>query len=100
VQIAALACWSDEFRLVADANEKGPRWIGPYHVDRFGADPGGGVFFRTGQSMSGAPFQAIPHSTGFALLPNGPAPTATARPAYRHLFGDWYVYEAMGDGPP
>ena len=107
VQLVTFGCCSAEFRRLADAasgdNVQGagqPRWIGPYRVDRYGVDRGGGVYFRTGKGSRGAPFQDVPSSTGFAFLPNGQDMTFGARHILRHLFGDWYVYEALGDGPP
>ena len=77
-QLVAFGCCSAEFRRLADAaagdDVQGggqPRWIGPYRVDRYGADRGGGVYFRTGKRSRGAPFQNVPTSTGFVFLPNG-----------------------------
>jgi hypothetical protein len=106
-QLATFGCCSAEFRRLADAALGGdvqggglPRRIGPYRVDRYGADrSGGGVYFRTGQGSSGAPFGDRPTSTGFAFLPVG-QDMIGARHTLRHLFGDWYVYSASGEGPP
>lgn len=106
-QIATFACCSAEFRRLADAvlgdNVPGrnlPRRIGPYWVDRYGADPsGGGVYFRTKKGSTGAPFSDRPESTGFAFLPKG-QDMLGGRHILRHLYGDWYVYLASGDGPP
>jgi hypothetical protein len=107
-QLVTFGCCSAEFRRLADAalgdDVPGgglPRWIGPYRVDRYGADRQGGVYFRTGRGSSGAPFEDRPTSTGFAFVPNGKdVPPGGPRYTLRHLFGDWYVYQALGEGPP
>jgi hypothetical protein len=98
-QIATFACCSAEFRRLAEENvhdDTVPRRIGPYWVDRYGADRSGrGVYFRTGKGSSGEPFSSRPSSTGFAFLPNG-QDMIHARHILRHLYGDWYVYQALG----
>ncbi len=72
------------------------RYVGPYWVDRYGADARGGVFFRTHTGPDGiGPDQM---SNGFALRPNSEGtPFGNARYCRCHLFGEWYSFEASDD---
>ena len=70
--------------------------IGPYWVDRYAADRRGGVFFRTGTGPDGISPDEM--SYGFAFRPNDSGtPFGNARYHVRHLFGDWYTFEASDD---
>jgi hypothetical protein len=81
----------DEFR-----NEKLGRQVGPYWVDRYAADKRGGVFFRTATGPGGIGPDEI--SYGFAFRPNGRgSPFGNSHYWHRHLFGNWYVFEASND---
>jgi hypothetical protein len=95
--ISALTEWvesapANEFRGV-ELNRR----FGLYHVDRYGADARGGVFFRTGTGGDGliGPDQM---SYGFAFRPNSEGtPFGNAGYVSLHLFGDWYVFSASDD---
>jgi hypothetical protein len=70
--------------------------VGPYHVDRYGADKRGGVYFRTATGPDGIGPDRM--SYGFAFRPNGEGtPFGNAHYRRRHLFGDWYVFAASDD---
>ena len=72
------------------------RRLGAYWVDRYAADPRGGVFFRTYKGMDGLGPDAMSH--GFAYRPNGEgSPFGRARYSLSHLHGDWYVFAASDD---
>jgi len=81
----------EEFR----GTELGRR-VGPYKVDRYGADPRGGVFFRTAGGPDGiGPNQM---SYGFAFRPNREgSPFGDSNYRVRHLFDDWYVFAVSDD---
>lgn len=102
-QRLVFACLHNELRASLNVNptdarggEVFDRRVGPYSIDRYGADRRGGVFFRTHIGPDGiGPDQM---SYGFAFRPNGQGtPFGNARYRYRHLFGEWYVYAASDD---
>jgi hypothetical protein len=72
------------------------RRVGPYDVDRYGADKRGGVFFRTATGPDGlGPDQM---SYGFAFRPNGRGtPFGNAKYRQCHLFGAWYAFAVSND---
>jgi hypothetical protein len=72
------------------------RWLGVYFVDRYAADPRGGVYFRTHAGADGIGPDTT--SYGFALRPN-PEGTPFGRAGYHytHVVGDWYVFAASDD---
>jgi hypothetical protein len=101
-RIAFGLCYSELQALVdvAPADElrvtELDRQVGPYRVDRYGADRRGGFFFRTHSGPDGISPDRI--SCGFAFRPNGQGtPFGNARYQLRHLFGDWYVFEVSDD---
>lgn len=72
------------------------RQFGPYWVDRYSADPRGGVFFRTHDGPDGIGPDTM--SYGFAFQPNRDGtPFGDAKYLLRHLFGDWYAFAASND---
>jgi hypothetical protein len=85
--------------LAAPAGWRGEelgRRLGPYWVDRYGADPRGGVFFRTHTGPDGIGPDEL--SYGFAFQPNPDGtPFGVARYRLHHLFGDWYAFAVSDD---
>jgi hypothetical protein len=73
------------------------RRVGPYRIDRYGADSCGGVYFRTGTGPDGIGPDTM--SYGFAFRPNrqGSTPFGKSRCRLSHLFGDWYTFEVSDD---
>jgi hypothetical protein len=72
------------------------RRIGIYWVDKYVADPRGGVYFRTGTGVDG--FGPDVMSYGFAYRPNADgSPFGGARYGRWRLFGDWYWFRASDD---
>jgi hypothetical protein len=70
------------------------RRLGVLRVDRYGEDPRGGVYFRTGTSMDA--IDTMSH--GFVHKPNGEGtPFGRSRYRVRHLVDDWYVFSASDD---
>ncbi len=72
------------------------RWLGVYYVDRYAADPRGGVYFRTHAGPDGIGPDTM--SYGFAYKPN-PKGTPFGRAGYHlsHVTGNWYVFSASND---
>jgi len=82
---------TDKFR-----GENLGRRVGPYRIDRYGADRRGGVFFRTNTGPDGIGPDEM--SYGFAFRPNVEGtPFGNARYRRRHLFGDWYAFAVSDD---
>ncbi|QEH39200.1 hypothetical protein OJF2_78120 [Aquisphaera giovannonii] len=72
------------------------RDFGPYLVDRYGADPRGGVFFRVRTSPGGWGIDTM--SYGFTFRPNAEGtPFGGARYEVFPLGGDWYWFHASDD---
>jgi hypothetical protein len=72
------------------------RWLGVYYVDRYGADPRGGVYFRTHAGADGIGPDTM--SYGFAYKPNPKGtPFGNARYRLLRMPGDWYVFSASND---
>ena len=70
------------------------RFFGPYFVDRYGADPRGGVYFRV-MTFSDL-FDTM--SGGFAFRPNRDGtPFGAAKYEVFPLGGDWYWFWASDD---
>lgn len=72
------------------------RWLGVYFVDRYRADNGGGIYFRTHAGADGLGPDTM--SYGFAFRPN-PKWTPFGSAGYRltQVAGDWYVFSASND---
>ncbi len=72
------------------------RMLGVYHVDRYAADPRGGVYFRTHSGPAGIGPDTMSH--GFTYKPN-PEGTPFGRAGYHcsRIDGDWYVFSASND---
>jgi hypothetical protein len=72
------------------------RWLGVYYVDRYAADPRGGVYFRTHAGADGIGPDTM--SYGFAFRPN-PKGTPFGNAHYRlfRMGGDWYIFSASND---
>jgi hypothetical protein len=72
------------------------RFLGIYYVDRYGADPRGGIYFRTHAGADGIGPDTM--SYGFAFRPN-PKGTPFGNAHYRlvRMAGDWYVFSASND---
>ena len=70
--------------------------LGVYYVDRYAADPRGGVYFRTHAGPDGIGPDTM--SYGFASQPNREG-TPFGRAGYRlsHMVGDWYCFSASND---
>jgi hypothetical protein len=69
------------------------RRMGVYHVDRFAADPRGGVYFRTRSGPDG--FYASRMTYGFCHRPNrAGSPFGNEKYALSHVVGDWYAFQA------
>jgi hypothetical protein len=69
------------------------RPLGVYRVDRFAADPRGGVYFRTRSGPDG--LYAGLMSYGFAHRPNpAGSPFGDDKYALAHVVGDWYAFQA------
>jgi hypothetical protein len=72
------------------------RLLGFYYVDRYGADPRGGVYFRTHSGADGIGPDTM--SYGFAFRPNTEGtPFGRAGYCYSHVVGNWYVFSASND---
>jgi hypothetical protein len=72
------------------------RWLGVYYVDRYAADPRGGVYFRTHAGVDG--IGPDTKSDGFAYRPNSfGSPFGDAGYGASRLVGDWYVFSASDD---
>jgi len=70
--------------------------LGVYDVDRYAADPRGGVYFRTHFGVDG--IQPDITSSGFAYRPNPEGtPFGSAGYHYSQIDGDWYVFSASTD---
>jgi hypothetical protein len=72
------------------------RFVGVYYVDRYAADPRGGVYFRTHAGADGIGPDTM--SYGFAYRPN-PQGTPFGRAGYNcsRIVGDWYAFSASDD---
>jgi hypothetical protein len=72
------------------------RFLGSDYVDRYGADPRGGVYFRTHAGADGIGLDTM--SYGFAYKPN-PKGTPFGRAGYElsQVTGDWYIFSASND---
>ncbi len=70
--------------------------VGVYYVDLYGADPRGGVYFRTHAGPDGIGPDTM--SYGFVYRPN-PKGTPFGNSGYRysHVVGDWYCFSASND---
>jgi hypothetical protein len=70
--------------------------LGVYYVDRYAADPRGGVYFRTHTGPDGIGPDTM--SYGFASRPNREG-TPFGNAGYRlsHMVGDWYCFSASND---
>ena len=72
------------------------RWLGLYYVDRYVADPRGGVYFRTHAGPDGIGPDTM--SYGFAYRPNREgSPFGRAGYHLSHMVGDWYGFSASND---
>lgn len=72
------------------------RLLGFYFVDRYAADPRGGLYFRTHTGPDG--FGPDTMNYGFAYRPNPKGtPFGNAEYCYSHVVGDWYVFSASND---
>jgi hypothetical protein len=72
------------------------RWLGVYFVDRYAADAGGGVYFRTHAGADGIGPDTM--SYGFAFRPNPNwTPFGFARYRFAQVTGDWIVFSASND---
>ena len=73
--------------------ERFDRCLGVYHVDRFAADPRGGIYFRTRSGPDG--FYAGMMSYGFSHMPNHVgSPFGDEKYTLSHVGGDWYAFQA------
>jgi hypothetical protein len=72
------------------------RWLGAYFVDRYAADPRGGIYFRTHSGPDGIGPDTM--SYGFAYQPNSEGtPFGEAGYRYSRMAGDWYCFSASND---
>jgi hypothetical protein len=72
------------------------RWLGVYFVDRYAADAGGGVYFRSHAGADGIGPDTM--SYGFAFRPNPNwTPFGSARYRFAQVAGDWFVFSASND---
>lgn len=81
----------------ASGGVKFDRWLGPYRVDEYAADPRGGVYFRTGTGRDGIGPDRM--SYGFVYQPNRKgSPFGAARYMLRPTGGDgWHWFQASDD---
>ncbi len=82
----------------ADEYEGEPlgRLLGVYYVDRYAADPRGGVYFRTHAGPDGIGPDTM--SYGFVYRPNREgSPFGRAGYQLSHMVGDWYCFSASND---
>jgi hypothetical protein len=101
-RVAFVLSWSTFQRQAATApaseykGEVPGRLLGVYYVDRYTADPRGGVYFRTHAGADGIGPDTM--SYGFAYHPNSKG-TPFGNAWYRdsHVVGDWYVLSASND---
>jgi hypothetical protein len=76
-----------------DGGEGLDRRFGVYHVDRFAADPRGGLYFRTRSGPDG--FYTRRMTYGFSHRPNPTgSPFGDEKYSLSHLVGDWYCFQA------
>jgi hypothetical protein len=72
------------------------RLLGVYYVDRYAADPRGGVYFRTHSGPDGIGPDTM--SYGFAFRPNAKGlPFGNAGYRLSRMIGDWYCFSASDD---
>lgn len=70
--------------------------LGLFDVDRYAADPRGGVYFRTHAGPDGIGPDTM--SYGFAFRPNREGtPFGKAGYGLSHMGGDWYCFSASND---
>ena len=70
--------------------------LGVFHVDRYAADPRGGVYFRTHAGRDGIGPDTM--SYGFAYRPNREGtPFGKAGYGLSRMAGDWYCFSASND---
>jgi hypothetical protein len=70
--------------------------LGVYSVDRYAADPRGGIYFRTHAGPDGIGPDTM--SYGFAFWPNREGtPFGKAGYGLSHMVGDWYCFSASND---
>lgn len=101
-RITIVVCSPSLQALVKDAPQGGfhgaefPNPTGLAPIDRYAADPRGGVFFRTAFRSEGIGPDWM--SYGFVYRPNGDgSPFGNARYRQRHLVGDWYSFAVSDD---
>ena len=62
-------------------------------MDRFVADPRGGLYFRTRSGPDG--FYTYRMAYGFCYRPNREgSPFGDGKYAFAHVVGDWYAFQA------
>ena len=72
------------------------RFLGIYYVNRFAADPRGGVYLRTHAGADGIGPDTM--SYGFAYKPNPKGtPFGNSHYGLSHIVGDWYFFSASND---
>ena len=99
----AFACSRSAFEALADQATESrvggqplDQWLGVFHVDRYAADPRGGVYFRVYQGGDGIGPDTL--SSGFVHHPNRVgSPFGAARYATHPLGGGWYWFMASND---
>jgi hypothetical protein len=70
--------------------------LGVYYVDRYAADPHGGVYFRTHAGPDGIGPDTMRY--GFAYRPNREGtPFGKAGYGLSRMAGDWYCFSASND---
>jgi hypothetical protein len=70
------------------------RRLGVYHVDRFAADPRGGLYFRTYRGPEGFYTRMVTYGFCYSPNPMG-SPFGDEKYSYSHLVGDWYCFRAL-----
>jgi hypothetical protein len=97
-RLAFASCHAELKALADDPPTKiltGPR-VGPFRVQRYGADRRGGVYFLTRMGWSGV--GPDPMCYGFAYCPNlQGTPFGNQLYRVRHLFGGWYSFSVLDD---
>jgi hypothetical protein len=71
-------------------------WLGIYFVDRYAADPRGGVYFRTHSGPDGIGPDTMSYGFAYRPHPDG-SPFGNAGYGLSHLVGDWYGFSASND---
>jgi hypothetical protein len=88
--------YADMARASEHNDEPLERWLGVYFVDRYAADAGGGVYFRTHAGPDGIGPDTMSYGFAFRPHPNW-TPFGSAGYRFTQVASDWYVFSASDD---